>query len=70
MSEYILLLFGNGGQEVMGVALPHGSVARKPLTLIECHLFTFELCNNKVIADGFDTLSVESDLLGAMPARC
>ena len=30
------------------------SVSRKPLTLVECHLFTFELCDNKVIADGFE----------------
>lgn len=43
------------------------SEARKPLTLIECHLFTFELCNNKVTADGFE--GAESNMLGAVPAR-
>ena len=41
---------------------------RKPLTLIECHLFTFELCENKVTTDGFeDTDLVE--IHGAGPAR-
>jgi hypothetical protein len=29
-------------------------VARKPLVLVECHLFTFEMRDNKVFAQGFD----------------
>ena len=30
------------------------SVSRKPMTLVECHLFTFEVCDGEVIADGFE----------------
>jgi len=33
---------------------------RKAVTLVECHLFTFELCDNKVESDGFDDRFVEA----------
>eukprot|EP00001_Collodictyon_triciliatum_P181671 32425_3 len=38
----------------------HG-IPRKPLTLVECHLFTFELIDNKVVADGFEETRAYDD---------
>ena len=37
------------------------SIPRKPLTLVECHLFTFELIDNKVVADGFEETRAYDD---------